>query len=49
MLLSIGNAGWTRFLDFGDLWAASEEDWDKVQLSPENRRAVIVTNAFPSI
>ncbi|KAI9805553.1 MAG: hypothetical protein M1825_000804 [Sarcosagium campestre] len=25
----VGNAGWTKFADFGDLDALSEEDWDK--------------------
>jgi NAD(P)-dependent dehydrogenase (short-subunit alcohol dehydrogenase family) len=26
----ISNAGWTKFTDFGDLYAMTEEEWDKV-------------------
>ncbi|KAL8938312.1 MAG: hypothetical protein Q9211_003263 [Gyalolechia sp. 1 TL-2023] len=26
----VSNAGWTKFTDFGDLDALSEEEWDKV-------------------
>lgn len=26
----VSNAGWTKFTEFGDLYAMSDEDWDKV-------------------
>ncbi|KAF1986672.1 NAD(P)-binding protein [Aulographum hederae CBS 113979] len=44
----IGNAGWTKFSDFGDLNALSEEDWDKCWAVNVKGNLALLRKALPA-
>jgi len=44
----INNAGWTKFCDFGDLNALSEEDWDKCWATNTKSHLRLLREALPT-
>ncbi|TID13683.1 NAD(P)-binding protein [Venturia nashicola] len=44
----IGNAGWTKFVTFGDLDALSEEDWDKCYAVNVKGQMALFREALPT-